>query len=407
MKRLMPSLFLGSLLWANVCHGQTNLSAHEAVSYALSHRPELRAANDRVSGSEHLRSQAGLIPNPRFVFRKEDLRPQTSPFGENSQSYWEGEQLLETSGKRGARIAVAKQGMDQSRLQAELVRRQIELNVLDAYWKAKSAQSLAALYSQDADYFTQVIAYYEARFREGKIAEVDLLRVRLQAEQIQAASANARLDSEKALLTLAEEMNAAPDSSWALSEDFEALEEPKPIPAGAGPISLRTEERLAQQAVAQAEAQTRLEKANGRPDLLFTGGYKRDVGIDSPIAGIQFDLPIFNRNQGAVAAAHADEEAARESYQATRNRLAAELQLAQREYEMRRDQYLKTFKPLREQAIEISNISRAAYEAGGMDILRLLDTERAHVEAELSYVRALEGFHLSVAALNYAEGVDQ
>src|SRR5436305_923273 len=129
MKRLMPSLFLGSLLWANVCHGQTNLSAHEAVSYALSHRPELRGA--------------------------------------------------------------------------------------------------------------------DVRFRECKIAEVDLLRVRLQAEQIQAASANARLDSEKALLTLAEEMNAAPDSSWALSEDFEALEEPKPIPAGASPISLRTEERLA------------------------------------------------------------------------------------------------------------------------------------------------------------------
>ncbi len=121
---------------------------------------------------------------------------------------------------------------------------------------------MAGLYSQDADYFMQVIAYHEARFREGKIAEVDLLRVRLQAEQIQAASTNARLDSEKAPLTLAEEMNAAPDSSWALSEDFEALEEPKTIPAGAGPISLRTEERLAQQAVAQAEAQRRLEKAN-------------------------------------------------------------------------------------------------------------------------------------------------
>jgi outer membrane protein TolC len=141
--------------------------------------------------------------------------------------------------------------------------------------------------------------------------------------------------------------------------------------------------------------------------LLFTGGYKRDVSIDSPIAGIQFDLPLFNRNQGAVAAARADEDAARETYQATHNRLVAELELARREYEMRRDQFMQTFKPLREQAIEISDISRSAYEAGGMDILRLLDAERARVEAELSYVRALEGFHISVAALNYAEGVDQ
>jgi outer membrane protein, heavy metal efflux system len=273
-------------------------SVQDAVAYALSHRPELRAANDRVSASERLRSQASLIPNPRFVFRKEDLRPETSPLGENSQTYWEGEQLLETSGKRGGRIAVAQQGVDQSRLQAELERRQIVLNVRESYWKAKAAQSLAALYAQDADYFRQMIEYHEARFREGKIAEVDLLRVRLQGEQIRAAVANARLDSEKALLMLAQEMNAAPSSSWVLSEDFETLELPKPVPAGTDIASLRTEGQLSQQAIVKAEAQTRLEKANGRPDLLFTGGYKRDLDIDSPIAGVQFDLSLFNRNQG-------------------------------------------------------------------------------------------------------------
>jgi outer membrane protein, heavy metal efflux system len=406
MKRLLFFVFAGLFLRTGLCHGQTVLSAQDAVAYALSHRPERRAANDRIGASERLRSQAGLIPNPRFLFRKEDFTDHLN-VGENSQTYWEGSQLLETSGKRGGRIAVAQQGTEQSRLQAELARRQIVLNVRESYWKAKAAQSLAALYGQDADYFRQVIDYHEARFREGKIAEVDLLRVRLQGEQIHAAAANARLDSEKALLMLAQEMNADPNSSWALSDDFEMLEEPKPVPAGTDAASLRVEGQLAQQAIAGAEAQTRLQKANCRPDLLFTGGYKRDANIDTPVAGVQFDLPLFNRNQGAVAAANAEEDAAREDYQATRNRLAAELQLAQREYQMRRDQCLQVFKPLREQAIEISNISRAAYQAGGLDLLRLLDAERARVDAELSYVRALEGFHLSVSALNYAEGVDQ
>jgi outer membrane protein TolC len=353
-----------------------------------------------------MRTQAGLIPNPRFLFRKEDFVDYPN-IGENSQTYWEGEQLLETSGKRGGRIAVAQQGIERSRLQTELERRQIILNVRESYWRAKAAQSLAALYAQDADYFRQVIEYHEARFREGKIAEVDLLRIRLQGEQIRAAAANAKLDSEKALLMLAQEMNAVSNSSWVLSENFETLEEPKPVPLGTGAKSLRIEGQLAQQAIARAEAETRLQKANGRPDLRFTGGYKRDVNIDTPVAGVQFDLPFFNRNQGAVAAAHAEEEAAREDYQATHNRLASELELAQRDYVMRREQYLRTFKPLREQALEISDISRAAYRAGGLDLLRLLDAERARVEAELSYVRALEGFHLSVAALNYAEGVDQ
>jgi cobalt-zinc-cadmium efflux system outer membrane protein len=113
------------------------------------------------------------------------------------------------------------QGTEQSRLQAELERRQIVLSVRESYWRAKAAQALAALYAQDADYFRQVIDYHEARFHEGKIAEVDLLRVRLQGEQIRAAAANARLDSEKALLMLAQEMNAAANSAWVLSKEFE------------------------------------------------------------------------------------------------------------------------------------------------------------------------------------------
>jgi cobalt-zinc-cadmium efflux system outer membrane protein len=202
-------------------------------------------------------------------------------------------------------------------------------------------------------------------------------------------------------------MNATVSTDWVLTDNLENLEEPKPAPAGTDATALRAEGQLAQEAIAQAEAHTKLEKANGRPDLLLTGGYKRDVGIDTPVAGVQFDLPLFNRNQGAVAAAKADEDAARESYDATRTRLAAQLTLARREYEMRREQYLQVFLPLRQQAVEISDISRAAYRAGGLDLIRLLDAERARVDAELSYVRALEGFHLSVAALNYAEGMDQ
>jgi outer membrane protein TolC len=406
MKRLLLYAFVGLLSWAKM-GAQTALSSSDAVSYALSHRPELRAANARISASEQLRTQAGLIPNPHFAFRKEDLRPETSAFGANSQTYWEGEQLLEVSGKRGGRIAVADQSVEEKRLEADLDRRQIALSVREGYWKGKAMHALAALYGEDAKYFQQVIDYHEARFKEGRIAEVDLLRVRLQGQQIQAAAANAQLDSEKALLVLAQEMNAAANSSWILSDDLETLEEPRPLPSGSDAATLRAEERIARQSIAQAAAKTRLERANGRPDLLFTGGYKRDVQIDTPLAGIQFDIPLFNRNQGAVAAARAEEDAARETYQATRNRLSAELALAQREYDLRREQYLTIFKPLREQAIQISDISRAAYQAGGLDLVRLLDAERARVDAQLSYFRSLEGFHLSVASLNYAEGLDQ
>jgi outer membrane protein, heavy metal efflux system len=402
------TLLAGILLWAHVCKAQTQLSLPEAVNYALAHRPELRAADAKVTALSDLQRQAGAVPNPRFLFRKEDLRTQTSAFGENSQTYWEGSQLLEVSGKRGGRIEVAKAETAQSRLGAQLTRREITLAVRRAYWIAKATQLLANLYEQDGHYSGEMITYHEARFHEGKIAEVDLLRVRLQGQQIQAAAASAQLDSEKAQLDLAREMNASPDDRWVLSEDLIRVEEPLPVPAGSDPATLRIEGQIAQEAIAQAQARVQLEKANGRPDLLFTGGYKRDTeNIDTPLAGVQFDLPLFNRNQAAVSAARAETDAVQASYEATRNQILAEAALARRDYQMRRDQFLNTFQPLKDQAVEISEISRAAYQAGGLDLVRLLDAERARVDAELSYVRALESYHLSVVDLNYTEGIDQ
>jgi outer membrane protein, heavy metal efflux system len=252
-----------------------------------------------------------------------------------------------------------------------------------------------------------MIEYHEAPFREGKIAEVDLLRVRLQGQQIKAASANARLDSERALLELAKAMNAPTADNWQLTDDIETIEEPMLIPSGAVASTLRSEGQIAKVAVEQMQAQVRLERANGHPDLTFTGGYKRDVQLDSAVAGIQFDPPIFNRNQGAVGAARAEVDAAEAQLQATRNRLLAELAIAHKDYDLRRDQYVNVFRPLRQEAVEISEISRAAYKAGGLDLVRLLDAERARVDAELSYVRTLESLHRSVAELNYAEGMEQ
>ena len=387
-------------------NAQTSLSINDAVTFALSHRLELRAASDRINSSKDLRAQAGLIPNPRLFFQTEDLRTSDFNFWQQSETYIYASESLETSGRRGARIAVASQGIERSRIAESQVRRQIELRVRQAYLSAEAARILGTLYKQSDDYFRQIIAYHEARFHEGKLPEVDLLRVRLEGARVQSAAAKAQIDADRAFLDLNREIGAPEDSKWKLTDDFEALETPAPLPIGADSALLRPEGQASQQAIAQARANLRLQKANGRPDLDLLLGYKRDVGYNTAFAGLQLDLPVFNRNQKAVAAAQADTQAAEEDYAAMRHQLSSELVLARREYEYQRDQYLKTFKPLRDQAVEISNISRAAYQEGGLDLVRLLDAERVRIEAEVSWVQALEGYHQSVASLDYAEGIE-
>ena len=169
--------------------------------------------------------------------------------------YYEGSELIEISGKRGGRLAVADQDLACARIQSEAQRRQIALNVRELYWKAEAAQALAALDADDA-FFQQIVSYHEARFKEGKLAEVDLLRVQLQRQQVHAAATYARLDSGKAMLQLVQEMNA-PATDWSLSADFGVLEEPKALQSGTSPADLRSEGLLSQQAISQTEAEIR------------------------------------------------------------------------------------------------------------------------------------------------------
>jgi hypothetical protein len=68
-------------------------------------------------------------------------------------------------------------------------------------------------------------------------------------------------------------------------------EEAKPLAPGTDATLARVEGQLAQQAIAGAEAQTRLQKANGRPDLVLTVGYISKTWIS--IRRWQVCSPIF------------------------------------------------------------------------------------------------------------------
>src|SRR5207248_2440050 len=217
---------------------------------------------------------------------------------------------------------------------------------------------------------------------------------------------NANLEAQRAMLRLARQLSSPTDENWTLVDDFQILETPADLGQG-DLLTLRPEGRSALAALAEARAYVELQRANRRQDVQTLFGYKRNGPDNTMIAGLQINLPVSDRNQGAIAASEADARAAEENVAALRNQITSEIALARREYEMRRDQYLQTFQPLRNRAVEISDIARAAYREGGLDLVRLLDAERLRVEAQISWVNALANYHLSVAALEYAEGVER
>jgi len=74
--------------------------------------------------------------------------------------------------------------------------------------------------------------------------------------------------------------------------------------------------------------------------------------------------------------------------------------------EGRREQVLLRYRPIRDRAVEIAEIGRAAYREGDTDLLRLLDSERLRTETQLAYVRMLGSYHQSVIELERAGGME-
>jgi hypothetical protein len=84
-----------------------DLTLEQAIRTAQTHRAELRGAENLVESAQGLRKQATAHPNPRVVYQSENLRPGMD-FSGNVDTYAYASQVLEISGKRGARIGLAQ-----------------------------------------------------------------------------------------------------------------------------------------------------------------------------------------------------------------------------------------------------------------------------------------------------------
>lgn len=397
---------------SGVCTAQSRLGLQDAVDAALRSRPLLKAEGERIVAAEGRKRQAGLLPNPEFQFGNENLRPgQTYTRDVDTLAYvtWP----LDLLGKRGQRVALAEQVVGRTEAELELTRRQVTENVKLAYWAARAAQERRDLLQSTVTTFQQVVDYHAAQLRVGTIAEQDVLRIRLEGERIQIAAHLATINATRARVDLFREMGQMALSDVVLTEPLDAM------PPAIGPSTLqdvltrRAETKVATASIDEARANAHLQAVVARPDVAVVYGYKRTQlpdalsGVNTSLAAVKVTIPLLDRNQGNRAAAAA--ELRRQEGLAAETELAigADLQRAVQEYELRRVEVADTLQPLREHATEISNIAQAAYQRGGVELLRLLDAERSRLEAESAWVDGMAAFQQSVVKLEAAQGVSR
>jgi cobalt-zinc-cadmium efflux system outer membrane protein len=408
---LSAGLTLG--LWAQ--HLPKTLDLGQAVEIALSRHGGLDAARAAIEARAGSTRQAGLLPNPVFSLQTENWRFYGTPGFSASRNLdvfaWVG-LPIETAGKRTRRVELAEADERIAEHESRLAAWRIRQSVKKAYWEVLAAVSDVEMLARSRETLQRLENYHEVQVRQGAMAEVDLIKVRVEAGRAALALSGAEMEISRAKIALLEAMGI-PE----LSTGFEVRQpDARPVDvswddAAASrqtvekALAHRAEVLLGRSHVERARAAVEYQRSLARPDVTPYLGYKRNSAFHTLIGGVSIALPVRDRNTGRIGEALAEVRRREAALRAAEARISAEVAAAV-ETVRRRSEMLRLMEAgMVDHARETSQIALAAYQEGGVELLEVLDAERARNEIALFYSRLVFDYQLSWVDLETASGI--
>jgi cobalt-zinc-cadmium efflux system outer membrane protein len=377
------------------------ITLEEALRLAES-SPSGRAVALEVERARAAVGATGLWPNPGFSLDRE----QTFGFIERFITV---SIPIPISGRRGLEKEAARSGATAAEARARQERISLRARVREAFLDLLASQDRLAALDFGLARIEELVGILSAREREGESSGYD----RIRAERERAEVTAERLDSRAILARSRSQLAAFLDAPWEASELVAegSLLGTEELPSKEDVLSRARSRGDLLALDAEAARADALARAAGRlaiPQPSFVGGTKTiDEAPSSgtgPVLGINFDIPLFDRGQGEVAIARAEEQLLLTLRAALGRLIEAEVESAFEEVVARREAeevYRTSGDPE-----ALVRIARAAYEEGEMGILELLDAHRTDLEARILAIELRLEARKAEAALMRAMGGD-
>ena len=386
------------------------LSLHEAIELFLRQNLDLLIAKFGIESRKGQEITARLFPNPVGFIGTQSSYTQGYTLSNSGQLFGQIQQLFELAGKRGYRMESAGFGTQSSEADFEDAVRQLSFTVKDAYYRIQLAQRRLALAEENRDRFSRILEINTIRFKKGYIAEVDLIRIRLQFIDFQSQVIQSLQESETARADLRQLLRLAPTTGLELITDL-AYRRLDPDIGRLRTLALeaRPDVRAKRFQFSQREADLKLAKAYRVPDVTVGAGYavQGSRGPDNPgqvAANVGVPLPLFNRNQGGIMQAEAGVQAAEADLSKTLNRVENQVDVAYRNLIQSRRLVEAYLGGVLDDARSTLTIVERAYERGGATLLDLLDAARTSRTIQQNYIEALFNYQRNVFQLESAVG---
>ncbi len=376
------------------------LTLSDAIQSALNYSPRLRSAAADVEAAKGAENQAGYLPNPVVEFEAGNVAG-SGGFGgtESAELTYSLTQTVEIGGKRSARRNAAKAilGAAGTALMAEQLN--IKRDVRIAYCNALAKDEAVNLAVEEEQLARDVLRAVSEQVQAAAEPEIQLSK----AEVAYATSVIARERKEHELKIAKEKLTKllgafTLDNSLDHAHFFE-LKPPGSIESYRANLARIPDIRRFFHVKMEKESLLDLERARAIPDPNFSLGVRdfKESDDQAFVFSVSLSIPVFNRNRGNVARAHAEaRQAANDARQA---KLILEQELTENweqwsTYYSEAQRLRTELLPSAEKAFELARIG---FAKGRFSYHEVLDAQRTLFDAKSQYYDSLRRYHTARA----------
>jgi cobalt-zinc-cadmium efflux system outer membrane protein len=280
--------------------------------------------------------------------------------------------------------------------------------VQGAFVDAVAAKNSWKLAQENYKTFENVVSINQARYKDGDIAQVELMRSEVAELQYGNSVRQAELQESSALSKLELLLGRTPLQPIEVTGE---LRNDAPSDTRDGLFAQALQQRPDLQALlrdeTRAAADLRLQEANAKVDWQFGSEYRRQsVTAEANTLGffVQSPLPFFNRNQGEIARAQQAQTQTGARSRAMRATVQNDVDLAYLQFQASKDTLEKIENSMLGKARDVRSISEYAYKRGDVSLVDFIDAVRAYNDTMQTYNDARADYARSLYGLDAATG---
>lgn len=367
----------------------SKMTLDDCVALAMSGHPRLSEAYARISEAQGNVVQAGLYPNPRV----DSGNPQTIGPSRTGIYTIGLTQEVVRGGKLKLDRAAATEGARQAEWDSVAKRFEIMTNVRQEFFSTLAAQRRRNLLEKLLDVAKQSEMTTMNLFKAEQASKTEVLLLRVERRKAETALQGAELALLGQRRQLAASIGVPVDVIGEVVGNLTAM-----VP------DFEDDDVLARVLTSSPLIQTAnidvnrcvilLRRAEAEPiqNLSVQGGtqYSESTANYQALVGLYINVPLWNKNQGNILAAHATVRKSMANRQAVEQELTKQLAEAITRFHVAERTVRNYEEGILPDAMEALDLVKEAHKQGQFEFSRLLQTQRTVFEANVDFISALE-----------------